>query len=140
VRTPDPEAVSEALPIRWPEDVARLRREVKALVPLKDEEIDALYSQFSTDVYYAGWMNLDARPDFLKEFERWVTEASGLALESQTREAELRAALLRLHAIADHIGPEIEITPGDDDIGDDHMRELAAACADARAALARTKP
>lgn len=74
MRRPDPEAVVEALPIRWPKDVARLRREVPALSGLSDAEIDALYSQWSSDVYFAGWMNLDARPGFVQDFAHWLVE------------------------------------------------------------------
>lgn len=50
-------------------DIRRLA-EIPALKTMSDVAIEALYSAWSEEFYYAGWMNLTEA--ILEDFEKWV--------------------------------------------------------------------
>jgi hypothetical protein len=59
-------------PIRFPEDIAKLRLAIPALNPLTDYQVQELYHEFSEDRYCTGWLYLSKETN--KEFEEYLNE------------------------------------------------------------------
>lgn len=59
--------------INYPEDITRLRQRLPLLLNgFNDREVQTLYSDFSEDLYSAGWMKMDE--DLIQSFARWLAE------------------------------------------------------------------
>ncbi len=63
--------------IHFPEDVARLRKEIPHLAGMFDAEIQRLYSQWSEEFYAAGWHILARH--YIDEFGEWLLRPSPAA-------------------------------------------------------------
>lgn len=59
-----------------PADVSILQYKIPELQRLRADAVEALYTQWSQEVYYAGWMHLTE--DGIKRFEDWLTHGRGL--------------------------------------------------------------
>jgi len=56
--------------LSWPEDIKKLRGRIPELVGLPDADVSELYSDWSTAVYAAGWLQLIESG--FEEFRSWL--------------------------------------------------------------------
>lgn len=52
------EAYLKSKPVEFPDDIKVLRSEIPEIGFLSDVQIDELYSDFSTAIFAAGWMDI----------------------------------------------------------------------------------
>ncbi len=59
-------------PIRFPDDVSRLKREIPELAEVSAITVQELYSTWSEDHFCAGWLIMNA--EIVEEFRVWLLE------------------------------------------------------------------
>lgn len=68
------ELIQAGEPIRYPEDVRRLRDAIPELRSVSDADVQRLYAEWSEYFYSASWLSMDPVYNRIDEFAEYLRE------------------------------------------------------------------